>query len=232
VILIWRFLSLRYWWRHKGAFFLSALGVMLGLAVFVSIAVANNSVCPHSTLLWMRWQVKPTCKFAAGQNGLPESVFARTRHQQRRDAARQHQGAGATATTNALLADAGFFALSSWRRLVFRSLVFAISRRHRQHWTHPIPINYFAFCSTRVLLLSVKSWRSATSCDSAARITLFIGAQRKTFKVSTLLQGEGAGRAFGGDFALLDIATAQEAFGLVGRLSQIDLQVEEAKSRT
>jgi hypothetical protein len=62
-----------------------------------------------------------------------------------------------------------------------------------------------------------------------SEITLFVGAQRKTFKVSTLLQGEGAGRAFGGDFALLDIATAQEAFGLVGRLSQIDLQVEESK---
>ena len=39
-----RYLSLRYWLRHRGAFALAGLGVALGIAVWVAIQIANASV--------------------------------------------------------------------------------------------------------------------------------------------------------------------------------------------
>ncbi|MDQ3814655.1 MAG: FtsX-like permease family protein, partial [Armatimonadota bacterium] len=60
-------------------------------------------------------------------------------------------------------------------------------------------------------------------------LDIFVGAERKRFRVDTILRAEQLNRAYGGDFALLDIAAAQEAFSEIGRLSQIDLVVDEAQ---
>ena len=58
-------------------------------------------------------------------------------------------------------------------------------------------------------------------------LQLNIGPRTLTFKVATILTDEASGRAFGGDYVLLDIAAAQEALGELGHIGQIDLIVDD-----
>ena len=61
-----------------------------------------------------------------------------------------------------------------------------------------------------------------------SRLQFYSGARTLNFNVGVILTGATTGRAFGGDFAVLDIASAQEAFGMVGKLSGISLRAEES----
>ncbi len=74
MIYLARFLALRYWLRHRGAFFLSTLGVTLGLAVFVSIQVANYSVLASFAASLDAVTGKANLQIVGGQAGLPDSA--------------------------------------------------------------------------------------------------------------------------------------------------------------
>ncbi len=71
----------------------------------------------------------------------------------------------------------------------------------------------------------------ATTSKSAAVWLTASRAARTVRRHVTLLNSTQMGGAFGGDFALLDIASAQEAFNQVGHLSQIDLH-QTRRNRT
>lgn len=60
-----------------------------------------------------------------------------------------------------------------------------------------------------------------------SRVTLNILAHRRTFTVRGLLEAEGPATAFNGNVAVTDIANAQRAFGLHGKLSRIDLMLPD-----
>lgn len=56
-------------------------------------------------------------------------------------------------------------------------------------------------------------------------IRLVANGARTAFQVVGIVKPEGTASALGGNFALLDIASAQEVFGRIGRLDRIDLLV-------
>lgn len=60
-----------------------------------------------------------------------------------------------------------------------------------------------------------------------SRVTLGILGKRTVLTVRGLLQAEGPATAFHGAIAVCDIATAQQAFGLTGKLSRIDLMLPD-----
>lgn len=57
------------------------------------------------------------------------------------------------------------------------------------------------------------------------RVRLELNGRNVAFTLRGILESEGPGAAFGGNIAILDIATAQRAFGLGGELSRIDLMI-------
>ncbi|MBI4380789.1 MAG: ABC transporter permease [candidate division NC10 bacterium] len=59
---------------------------------------------------------------------------------------------------------------------------------------------------------------------------LLVGSKRQRFVVKGLLASQGLARAYDGNLAILDIATAQVAFDKVGRLDRIDLVTGEQGS--
>ena len=77
MLVLLRFLSLRYWLRHRGGFALAALGVTLGIAVFVSIQIANNSVLAAFSATLDAVSGKANLQIIGGGSGLPEAVYAR-----------------------------------------------------------------------------------------------------------------------------------------------------------
>jgi putative ABC transport system permease protein len=60
-----------------------------------------------------------------------------------------------------------------------------------------------------------------------SRVTLNVLGRRKELVIRGILEARGPATAFNGNLAVCDIATAQRAFGLVGKLSRIDLLVPE-----
>jgi len=56
-----------------------------------------------------------------------------------------------------------------------------------------------------------------------SRVTLTIGGRRAAFVVRGLLEAKGPATAFNGNIAVCDIATAQRAFAMQGKLSRVDL---------
>lgn len=55
-----------------------------------------------------------------------------------------------------------------------------------------------------------------------------LAPKKRQFRIAALFESTGLQSAYGGDFALLDIAAAQEAFDQVDSLSRIDLLVDES----
>jgi putative ABC transport system permease protein len=59
------------------------------------------------------------------------------------------------------------------------------------------------------------------------QIKLAIGDSRKDFTIRGLLADEGPARALDGRFALMDIATAQQAFGKLGLIDRLDVRLDQ-----
>ncbi|MFQ5673751.1 MAG: FtsX-like permease family protein [Nitrospinales bacterium] len=55
------------------------------------------------------------------------------------------------------------------------------------------------------------------------RIDLLINGVKTSFNVNAILENKGVARALNGNFALMDIAAAQAAFGKIGKLDRIDV---------
>src|ERR1051326_1491528 len=63
-----------------------------------------------------------------------------------------------------------------------------------------------------------------------SRITINVLGNRSTLVVRGLLEAEGPATAFNGSIAVCDISVAQRSFGMIGKLSRVDLLVPEGKA--
>ena len=61
-------------------------------------------------------------------------------------------------------------------------------------------------------------------------ITFLINGKEKIFNVNAILENKGLARALNGNFALMDIAAAQSAFGRIGKLDRIDIEFKREGS--
>ena len=70
-----RYLSWRYWLRHKGAFVLAGLGVALGIAVWVAIQIANASVLGAFSASLDAVAGRANLQIRGGSSGLPDKLL-------------------------------------------------------------------------------------------------------------------------------------------------------------
>lgn len=62
-----------------------------------------------------------------------------------------------------------------------------------------------------------------------SKLTISLVGRRQTFIVRGLLEAKGPATAFNGSIAVCDIATAQRAFGMTGKLSRIDMLLPDER---
>lgn len=225
-----RFLSLRYWLRHRGAFALASLGVALGVAVFVAVQVANYSVLSAFSASLDAVSGKANLQVRGGSSGLPEAVYVQLRQLQDR-----RIQAVAPVVSRTLVAPE-----LSTTLLVNGIDIFAEAEFRATDWLAATPAvtgGGSVSKSVQPLQLLLDPRAIAVSQTLATRhklkvgdkLVLNVGSERKTFTIMAVLGDEASGRAFGGDFAVMDIAAAQEALGEEGFLSRVDLLVPEAE---
>lgn len=67
--------------------------------------------------------------------------------------------------------------------------------------------------------------------DAGSRVVLNVNGRDAMLVVRGILRAEGPATAFNGSLGIVDIATAQKAFGMAGRLTRIDLLVPDESPR-
>lgn len=72
-----------------------------------------------------------------------------------------------------------------------------------------------------------KTFAEENGLEAGDPVVLDVLGRQRTFIIRGLLESEGPATAFDGSLAIMDIATAQAAFGLQGKLSRVDLMVPE-----
>lgn len=224
-----RVLSWRYWQHHFGTLLLTILGVTLGAAVFVAIQVANHSVLASFKDSLDATSGRANLQINGGTNGLPDSLFLKVKMQ-------QWQNPRIEATLP-VLADSLYSPTLKNTLYVqgidFFSALDFIRPEDENNISSASPNQFSLTKSTFALLTEPNT--IAISSDVAKRANLkigniikfIVGADIVSMHVAEILNTNQAKRAYGGDFAVVDIATAQEILQEKGKLSRIDLMVEE-----
>lgn len=206
---------------------MAALGVALGIAVFVAIQIANASVLGAFSASLDAVTGRANLQIRGGPNGLPDALFARI---QNRDDARVRALApfssrtlfSPTLQTSVLVAGVDVFSEAD-----FRAFDLGSAPTEARGQTQTAAGVARLLLDPRAIAVS-ESLAKIGHLRVGSPIEFLAGPQRQRFRVASVLRGEAARRAFGGDFALLDIAAAQEAFGSLGRIDEIDLLADEA----
>ena len=226
-----RYLSLRYWLRHRGAFALAALGVALGIAVFVAIQIANASVLGAFGASLDAVAGRANLQIRGGSSGLPDRLLGQivSRDDPRIEAAAPLLSRtlySPQLKTSILVSGVDFFS-----QLEFRDPTIDNEIRQTRGQNAPVPgrdtggaVQFLL--DPRAIAVS-RALADKGKLKVGSPLELNIGPRRVTFKVANILDDEASGRAFGGDYALLDIAAAQEALGELGTIGEIDLIVQD-----
>ncbi|MEE9528311.1 MAG: FtsX-like permease family protein [Syntrophobacteria bacterium] len=221
MIRLWRWFCLRHLISYKGRALLCLLGVALGVAVFVGIKTAASSAM-NSFQDTVTSLVGTTQLQVTGQGtGFPEELYAMVASTD-----------GVRAATPVL----EFNVLASppldEPLLMLGIDVFSDQEFRQYHFVDSKQgtgaILSFLTEPGGVALTEKFAQRHGLKVDD--QLEVLSGSRRLTFTLRALLKLRGPARALEGNVALVDIATAQEAFDRIGRLDRIDLLLEEDAS--
>ncbi|HVS00246.1 MAG TPA: FtsX-like permease family protein [Thermoanaerobaculia bacterium] len=225
--LLWRS-SLRYLLRHPWQIGLAVLGVALGVAVVVSIDLANASARRAFTLSTEAVTGKATHQVVGGPGGLPDTAFQRLR------VAAGIERAAPVVEEYVILSNPDgsrgrtlhLLGVDPFSESPFRSYVAPGESAESRDAVDLGP-------------LLTRPGAGVLSADTVAELGMKLGSTfrirtggtERTVEVAGLLEpADPDTRRALADLLLTDIATAQELLGRVGRLDRIDLVVPEGEA--
>ncbi|GIW00852.1 FtsX-like permease family protein [Roseiflexus sp.] len=226
--------SLRYILRHPWQFGLAVLGVALGVAVVVSIDLANDSARRAFLLSTETLTGRATHRIVGGPSGIPEEVYRQLRIDLKvRAAAPLVEGEAVAPDRSGLTLR--ILGIDPVVEAPFRPwLASAPGEGAALDRTSPAQegcqgFGCYGLLMTRpgAALLSAETAREF-GIAGGTRLPLMIGATPVEAEIVGLLEpaDDASRRALDG-LLIVDVATAQEWMGSVGRLSSIDLIVPE-----
>jgi putative ABC transport system permease protein len=226
--------SIRYIVRHPWQFGLAILGVALGVAVVVSIDLANDSARRAFLLSTETLTGRTTHRITGGPSGVPEEVYRRLRLELGvRLAAPLVEGEAVARDRSGLTLR--ILGIDPVVEAPFRPWITGASGDNAGLDRTPSAqegcqgFGCYSMLMTRpnAALISAETAREA-GIVSGARLPLMIGATTVEAEIVGLLEpaDDASRRALDG-LLIVDIATAQEWMGSVGRLSSIDLIIPD-----
>ena len=212
-------LAVRQLTTHPWQLGLAILGIALGVAVAVSIDLANSSALRAFRLSTEAVSGRATHQILGGPSGLSEDVYRRLRLELGvRKAAPIVEG-DVTAAGRAL----HVLGIDPFADADFRPYLDAPGGRRRDGLRRVGDL--VGRASTALI---ADSTARSLGLEIGGEVAVEVAGVRRTLTIVGLLQPADAGSARAlEDLAVVDIATAQELFGAVGRLSRIDLIVED-----
>ena len=219
--------SLRYLLRHPWQFGLAVLGVALGVAVVVSIDLANVSARRAFTLSTEAVTGRATHQVVGGPGGLPDEVFRRLAIEAgiERAAPVVEDWVTVPATPGSPFRSLHLLGVDPFSEAPFRAYLSGVPDQSRTGGS-----------TLSLAPLLTRPGAGVLSARTAAELGVAVGGSfvvrangvKKRVELVGVLEPEDANtrRAFS-DLLVMDVAAAQELLGRVGRLDRIDLIVEE-----
>lgn len=215
---------LRFEW---GRMLLAVAGVAIGVAVFVAIRLANTTALEAFTtsldVVAGRANLQAVSNNGAG---FDERVIARLREVRAVQAAAPVVEQYAQVEDSLELREAG----AGTPILIFGVDVFAEEKFRDYHFqpepgARSDPGAGLRFLAERNAIIITDKLARQYRLERGDSIHLIANGKRVPFEVVNIIRPEGTASALGGNFALLDIASAQEVFDRVGKIDRVDLLV-------
>lgn len=212
-----RTVSWRHVKRHRLRTLLTFLGIALGVAVIIAIAIVNRSLSVSFQSTIEQIAGKAVLQVANAESGIREDLFPLIR---------DTEGvADAAASVDGFLPVSGVNAERLYVYGVDLLTDFAI----RDHQFAGAGFEFdqaLDFIAAPDSIALTESFAARLGLRTGSSVDLITSRGRQVFVVRALLKEEGTARAFGGNFALMDLPVAQKVFGKEGRVDIVDLTVE------
>lgn len=220
MIRLLRFLTWRHFLRHRLRTFLTLVGIVLGVAVIVAIAVVNRTLLVSFQRTIDLVAGKAVLQVANGESGFRESLFP---------AIRDTPGVvDAAAAVEGFLPVVGF---KGEKLFVYGvDLLTDFTIREHQFVGAPFGLEQaLDFIAQQDSIAVTESFSTRLGLGRGSEITLATSRGARKYTVRALLKEQGTAKAFGGSFALMDLPVAQMTFGKEGKLDIVDLTLEEGE---
>jgi len=207
-------ITIRQWQQHKLRLVLTILGIALGVAVFFAVRITNSALVDSLQSTIDKLAGKATIQIVAGETGFSNEILGQVRTTEGVEYAEPVceifatlDGPGAEKimilgldTTSDLKIYQGTFDQGS----------LSIS-------------NPLAFSSRGDSIAITHSLAERLGVGEGGKITVNVQSGPMEFTVRGLFRSTGAGDIFDGNVAVMDLASAQDAFGRRGRIDRIDV---------
>ncbi|MCG6916772.1 MAG: FtsX-like permease family protein [Deltaproteobacteria bacterium] len=215
---LWRWFCLRHLRSYKGRALLCLLGVALGVAVFVGIKTAASSALISFQDTVTSLSGKAQLQVVGQGNGFSEEIYTKVSSLEEVHAATPvlEFNVIATSPVDEPLLMLGIDVFSDQE---FRQYHFVASKDKDGA--------VLSFLTEPGAIALTEKFAERHGLTVGDRLEILSASRRLSFTLRALLELKGPARALEGNLALVDIATAQEAFEQVGRLHRIDLTLAE-----
>jgi putative ABC transport system permease protein len=216
-----RTLSWRHVRRHRLRTLLTFLGITLGVAVIIAIAVVNRSLSSSFQSTIDQIAGKAVLQVSNGESGITESLFP---------VIRDTRG-----IQDAAPAVEGFLPVRGAERE--RLYVYGVDlltdftiRDHQFVGSKSAFDQALDFIAQPDSIAVTESFSRRLNLPLGSKIVLTTSRGKQDYTVRALLREQGMARVFGGNLALMDLPVAQQALGKEGKLDIVDLTVEEGEN--
>jgi len=210
-----RLFSLRHFYLQKWNTALTLVGIALGVAVFVSIRISINSALGAFESTIDHVAGRTTLEITSPGSGFDENLFPLVANTK-----------GVEAATPIVQSVVECAQHGHEPLLVLGIDIFSDQRfRSYRFGRDGEEDDLLRFLLEPRAIAVTRTFARRLGLALGSRLDLLIGAERVSFTIRGIMDEQGPARALGGNFALVDIAHAQETFGRVGLLDRIDLIV-------
>ncbi len=221
-MILLRLISWQYARKHLLRTVLTAAGIVLGVAVYVGIHTANQSVLFAFQKTVNRIAGAAQLQITAGETGFPEEILERVQ---------SAPGVRVAVPVIEAMVQTG---IEGQGNLMILGIDMTGDRSLREYDLESgeeavidDPLVFLAQPDS-VIVTNVFAERNALRSGSAVTLRTMQG--EKKFTVRGIMRSGGLTSAFGGNLAVMDIYAAQQVFGRGRRFDRIDLAVEEGRS--
>ncbi|MBI2371160.1 MAG: FtsX-like permease family protein [Deltaproteobacteria bacterium] len=211
-------LAWRHLWSGRARALATILGVALGVAVFTAVRLASESTLESFRRSLDVVAGRATLQVSAGEPGFDERLYLKVK------------GASGVRQAAPVIQAVAPMAGGQGEAVLVLGVDLLAEEAFRDHRLAGLPAGEdpLQVIIRPDTIFVTRGFAEEHGLGVGSDLVLSVGPEARRFVIRGLLEPAGAARAFEGNVVLMDIATAQEAFGKVGRLDRIDLISEPA----
>jgi putative ABC transport system permease protein len=213
---LFRTITLRHLRHHKGRTFLSILGIALGVGVFVSVQIAIHTAIESFNASVDHVSGKANLQLTSFGRGFSEEVYPKVK-----------RVPGVKAATPVIQYTSKIDEPIG-EPLYLLGIDLISDQPFREYQLYQPDDEGLLFFKTPNSIAITEKLANRHGLKKGEKITLIVGSKKVTLTITNLLKMEGPAKSLEGNFALIDIASAQEALEKIGLIDRIDLMVDKS----